>query len=389
MSMTEKLYDLDAYEREFEAEVVSCEACGKGRFKVVLDRTLFFPEEGGQTPDKGTINGIPVVDVQIKDEVIFHTLECENDGPVFSAGSSVSGKIDWDHRYSNMQQHTGEHIFSGLVHSRFGYENVGFHLSDSIVTMDYNGEISPGDIDLLELEANRVISRQIPVNASYPDKETLDALEYRSKKELSGPIRIVDIPGVDTCACCAPHLHNTGEVGLLKVLDVSSHKGGVRVSILCGFRALADYGSTREELKRISRLTSAPLPETGEAVSKLKNELEKARYALVHTRMQYLECLINEVLEKKELPIIFTEETDSNILREGVNKMTALCEGFCGIFSGDEKAGYSFIIGSRDADCSLLAGKMRDHFKAKCGGKKEMIQGHIDAEMREIKRFFS
>ncbi len=389
MSMTEKLYDLDAYEREFTAEVVSCEACGKGRFKVVLDRTLFFPEEGGQTPDKGTINGYSVVDVQIKDEVIFHTLECENDGPDLSMGSPVSGKIDWDHRYSNMQQHTGEHIFSGLVHGRFGYDNVGFHLSDSIVTMDYNGEISPGDIDLLELEANRVISRQIPVKASYPDKETLDALEYRSKKELSGPIRIVDIPGVDTCACCAPHLHNTGEVGLLKVLDVSSHKGGVRISILCGFRALADYGSTREELKRVSHLTSAPLPETSEAVSKLKNELEKTKYLLVHTKMQYLECLINEVLEKKEDPIIFTEEMDSNIIREGVNKMTALCEGFCGIFAGDEKSGYSFIVGSRDADCSLLAGKMRDHFKAKCGGKREMIQGHIDAEMREIKRFFS
>lgn len=387
--MTEKLYDRDAYEREFEADVVSCEACGKGRFKVVLDRTLFFPEEGGQTPDKGTINGLPVVDVQIKDEVIFHTLELKDGLPDLNPGSHVSGEIDWEHRYSNMQQHTGEHIFSGLVHSRFGYENVGFHLSDSIVTMDYNGEISPEDIERLELEANRVISRQIPVNASYPDKEKLDALEYRSKKELSGPIRIVDIPGVDTCACCAPHLHNTGEVGLLKVLDVSSHKGGVRISILCGFRALADYGSTREELKHVSHLTSAPLPETAEAVSKLKNELEKTKYLLVHTKMQYLECLINAALEKKEPPIIFTEETDSNILREGVNKMTALCEGFCGIFAGDERSGYSFIVGSRDSDCSQLAGKMRTDFKAKCGGKREMIQGHIDAKRHEIKRFFS
>ena len=387
--MTEKLYDLDAYAREFTAKVISCEECGEGRYKVVLDRTLFFPEEGGQTPDKGTLGGCPVVDVQIKDGIIEHIVECKNEPLTPSPMGHVSGKIDWEHRYSNMQQHTGEHIFSGLVHAKFGYDNVGFHLSDSIVTMDYNGEITPEEIALIELEANRVITKQIPVNASYPGKETLDSLEYRSKKELSGPIRIVEIPGVDTCACCAPHLHNTGEVGLLKVLDVSAHKGGVRISILCGFRAMADYGLTRDELRKVSHLTSAPLFETGEAVSKLKNELESTKFALGKAKRDYMESLIDSTLEKGEQPIIFTEGMDSDVIREGVNKMTALCQGFCGIFAGDEMEGYSFIVGSRDADCSELAGRMRTHFKAKCGGKKEMIQGHIDAEMHEINVFFS
>lgn len=278
------------YMKQFNAIVVSCEqypaateAAETIKYDVVLDQTLFFPEEGGQTPDKGTIAGYPVVDVQIKDEIITHTIAVPileedpgvytgtvsdtdhdaafttEDRPPFSVGDEVSGEIDWAHRFSNMQQHTGEHIFSGLVKKSFGYDNVGFHLSDSTVTMDYDGPLTEDDVRELEWEANRVIIRQLPVHASYPSDDELSKIDYRCKKELSGAIRIVSIPGVDDCACCAPHVKNTGEVGLLKVLDIQNYKGGVRLSILCGFRALLDYRIIRKHLRDISHISSAPM----------------------------------------------------------------------------------------------------------------------------------
>ena len=220
METTKKLYDLDAYGTEFEAKVLTCEEVKKKDttgYAVTLDQTLFFPEEGGQSPDQGTINGISVLDVQIKKDVIIHTLAA----PV-EVGSTVKGKIDWKHRFYNMQQHSGEHIFSGLVHSRFGYENVGFHLSDQTVTMDFNGVLSEADVAEVEYAVNEAIIKNIPIEVTFPTKEELETLDYRSKIEIEGQVRIVKIPGYDVCACCAPHVKRTGEIGMLKVLNVQS-----------------------------------------------------------------------------------------------------------------------------------------------------------------------
>ena len=272
---TIRLYDNDAYATEFEAAVLSCEpkADIDNLYEVVLDQTLFFPEEGGQSPDKGVINGINVVDVQIKSGVIIHTVDIavtENEAggepdktkydktnidktklDKISAGSHISGKIDWQHRFYNMQQHSGEHIFSEIVHSRFGFENVGFHLSDSVVTMDFSGVISPEDIADIEREVNVAITKNIPVEVTYPSKAELESLEYRSKIEIEGQVRIVTVPGYDVCACCAPHVKRTGEIGMLKVMNYQNYKGGVRISILCGFRALEAF---RQKSQIISEL---------------------------------------------------------------------------------------------------------------------------------------
>ena len=221
IAKTVRLYDQDAYATEFEAEVLACEEVEKKEKKVYqiwLDQTLFFPEEGGQSPDMGTIDGIKVLDVQIKDEVITHTLAAP-----LAVGTTVKGVVDWKHRFYNMQQHSGEHIFSGIVHNRFGYDNVGFHLSDSIVTMDFNGVITAEDIEEIETEVNQAIIENIPVEVSYPTKEELKVLEYRSKIEIEGQVRIVTIPGYDVCACCAPHVRRTGEIGMLKVMNVQSY----------------------------------------------------------------------------------------------------------------------------------------------------------------------
>ncbi|MCR5098959.1 MAG: alanyl-tRNA editing protein [Lachnospiraceae bacterium] len=393
--MTKKLYDEDAYLKKFSAKVISCEkypaateAAETFKYDVVLDQTLFFPEEGGQTPDKGTLGGYPVVDVQIKNEVIIHTISVpvDEEAPM-KAGDEVAGEIDWPHRCSNMQQHTGEHIFSGLVHKNFGYDNVGFHLSDSIVTMDYNGPLTEDDVRDLEWETNRVIMQQIPVSASYPDDEKLAALDYRCKKELKGAIRIVTIPGVDDCACCAPHVKNTGEVGLFKVLDFQSYKGGVRLSILCGFRALLDYRIVRTHLRDISHITSAPMYEAAEAVTKLKAERDGLKFALGEANRRMLSVQISQIAADVVSPMIFTDGVDTAAVRSAVNEMVASHDGYCGIFNGNDDAGYSFIIGSRDLDCNDLARFFREKFSAKCGGKPEMIQGHIDAKRAVIENY--
>ena len=391
--MTKKLYDEDAYMKRFSSRVVGCEqypaateAAETIKYDVILEGTLFFPEEGGQTPDKGTLGGYPVVDVQIKDDIITHTIAVPIDGveSPFKVGDEISGEIDWAHRFSNMQQHTGEHIFSGLVHKSFGYENVGFHLSDSIVTMDYDGPLTEDDVRDLEWEANRVIMRQIPVSAAYPSDEELAGIDYRCKKELTGAIRIVSIPGVDECACCAPHVRNTAEVGLLKVLDIQNYKGGVRLSILCGFRALLDYRISRRHLRDISHITSAPIYETCDAVQRIKDERDAARFALGEANRRLLAVQIEGIDQDAVSPMIFTEGVDTASIRNAVNSMTETHDGYCGIFCGDDEKGYSFIVGSRNLDCNDLAGYFRKRFSAKGGGKREMIQGHLEATREEI-----
>ena len=248
---TVRLYDRDAYARVFEATVISCEEITKEDrrlYEVVLDQTLFFPEEGGQSPDKGVINDIQVTDVQINNEIITHYLES-----AIPAGSKVMGRIDWAHRFNNMQQHSGEHVFSGIVHKKFGYDNVGFHLSDQVVTMDFNGVLTAEQGAEIEWEVNQAIAQNVEIVISYPSKDELASIKYRSKIDIEGQVRIVTVTGYDVCACCAPHVRRTGEIGGLKVMSLHNYKGGVRISILCGLRALEAF---REKCSIVSDLTS-------------------------------------------------------------------------------------------------------------------------------------
>ena len=385
--MTVKLYDKDAYLTNCKAKVLSCTSAENHSFLVVLDQTVFFPEEGGQTPDKGTINGLEVIDVQIKDDVITHTVKSDGEALTFREGDTVSCELNWDHRFSNMQQHTGEHIISGIVYKRFGYDNVGFHLSDSIVTMDYNGPLSAEDLSKIEEEANRYIFEGRVITTGYPSKEELDALNYRSKKELSGPIRIVEIKDVDICACCAPHVKNTTEVGLLKILDATTYKGGIRISILCGMRALYHYRECLNRCISISQLTSRPQEDIVSAVEQQKEvqgQLQQQIFSLQQTLLKKEADLVNP---KEEDVLLFTENTDTNIIRYQINALTLSHPGYCAIFNKNE-AGYNFIVGSKEKDCNELASILRDKFHAKCGGKSNMIQGSLYASSEDIKSIF-
>lgn len=380
--MTQKLYDMDAYATEFDGTVLSCEAkvikdengSEKTVYEVVLDKTLFFPEEGGQSPDKGVLGGAKVLDVQIKKDIITHTLDA-----AVEPGATVHGTLDWKHRFSNMQQHSGEHIFSGTVHRLFGYDNVGFHLSDNIVSMDFNGVLSEEDVARVEYLVNEAIVKNMPITISYPSKEELTSIEYRSKIEIEGQVRIVSIGAVDVCACCAPHVRYTGEIGLLKVMSLQNYKGGVRITILCGFRALEAFREKNAIITAITNEMTCNQEVLPERVSKLKALNQDYKYRLAVAKQKLMEIKIAQIPPEQEHVILFGQDIENLVMRNTVNELTAKHAGVCGIFVGDEEAGYNFIIGSANVDCTKVAALLREATKAKCGGSKQMIQGSVKA----------
>ncbi len=380
---TIRLYDNDAYATEFEATVLSCEpkADADNLYEVVLDQTLFFPEEGGQSPDKGVINGINVVDVQIKNGVITHTVDV-----AISAGSHVAGKIDWQHRFYNMQQHSGEHIFSGIVHSRFGFENVGFHLSDSVVTMDFSGVISPEDIADVEREVNVAITKNIPIEITYPSKAELESLEYRSKIEIEGQVRIVTVPGYDVCACCAPHVKRTGEIGMLKVMNYQNYKGGVRISILCGFRALEAFRQKSEIISELMGIFTTNQEAIVDNVTKLKAANQSLKSELGTAKAELMDYKIASLPTDIDNAILFEADLDSNAARGCVNKLVEKYSGVSAVFTGNDDNGYSFIIGSKNVDCNNIAAALRNKLEARGGGKPVMVQGSVKAARKDIEK---
>ena len=387
IAKTVRLYDQDAYATEFEAEVLACEEVVKKEKKVYqvwLDQTLFFPEEGGQSPDMGTIDGIKVLDVQIKDEVITHTLAAP-----LAVGTTVKGVVDWKHRFYNMQQHSGEHIFSGIVHNRFGYDNVGFHLSDSIVTMDFNGVITAEDIEEIETEVNQAIIENIPVEVSYPTKEELKVLEYRSKIEIEGQVRIVTIPGYDVCACCAPHVRRTGEIGMLKVMNVQSYKGGVRISILCGFRALEAFRQKADIITELMAQFSTNQEALVENVTKLKNTNQTMKNQLASAKQELMEYKVAAIPEDSENAILFESDLDTPVVRNVVNGLVEQFTGICAVFVGNDESGYQFIVGSKNKDCRAIAAALREKLSARVGGSDKMIQGSVAASQLQIEELLA
>lgn len=384
---TIRLYDEDAYRTEFEAEVLACEEVDKkdGKaYQVWLDQTLFFPEEGGQSPDMGTIDGVEVLDVQIKDEVITHTLVSP-----LTVGATVKGVVDWQHRFYNMQQHSGEHIFSGIVHNRFGYDNVGFHLSDSIVTMDFNGVISAEEIAEIETAVNQAIIENIPVEVSFPTKEELKTLEYRSKIEIEGQVRIVTIPGYDVCACCAPHVRRTGEIGMLKVMNVQSYKGGVRVSILCGFRALEAFRQKADIITELMAQFSTNQEAIVENVVKLKNANQTMKNQLATAKQELMEYKVSAIPEDSENAILFESDLETPVVRNVVNGLVEKFAGISAVFVGDDENGYQFIVGSKNKDCRAIAAALREKLSARGGGSDKMIQGSVAASQLQIEELLA
>ena len=377
-----KLFYENIHLTDFTATVVSCEpVADKKQYRILLDATAFFPEEGGQSADKGTLNDLPVFDVQIKNDLIYHYIS-----EPLEPGAAVTGHVDWAQRFDFMQQHSGEHIISGLVHERFGYNNVGFHLSLNEVTLDFNGELTPDQLREIELRANQVIYQNLPIEITYPSKEELEHLSYRSKIEIEGQVRIVTIPGVDVCACCAPHVETTGAIGIIKITNCQSHRGGVRLNILCGARALADYNKKQESVTAVSVALSAKQDLIADAVQKVKNDMLRQQERINALQANYLELCMSTLPspEETEHAVLFVDKMDTIALRNAVNQLSETYSGYCAIFSGEEETGYQFIVGSSQKDCNELAKNFRTAFSAKCGGNTTMIQGSITANKTKI-----
>lgn len=379
---TEKLYYKDGYMKEFTAEVVSCEKEKKG-YRVVLDRTAFFPEGGGQFGDIGWIDDVRVLDTQEKEGIISHMTEAP-----FEVGAHVTGKLDFAERFSRMQQHTGEHILSGIVHRLHGYDNVGFHLGAEVTTLDFNGELDEEQVREVEVLANQAVFDNIQVNILYPSKEELQTLEYRSKIEIEGQVRIVDIPGIDRCACCAPHLSRTGEIGLIKILACDKHRGGCRMTMVSGMRALEDYRLKQKSVTEVSVALSAKPDKIGEAVVHQKEQMMKIREHLNHLQESYLKQRLDEIKTEDSYVCIFVEDFDNIAVRNFVNDATERCSGICGAFVGNDANGYRYILGSKQKDVRELSKKLNEAFSGKGGGKPEMVQGSLTGTQEEILRMF-
>ena len=387
--MTEKLFYEDSYIKEFQARVLSCRE-RNGGYQAVLTRTAFFPEGGGQSADTGflyTKEGVEirVTDVHEKDGIVYHYIS----QPV-QEGTEVRGKLDFQERFSKMQQHTGEHILSGLVNRHFGYRNVGFHLGTQEVTMDYDGVLTEEDLRQIEYEANEAVAENIPVKVLYPSKEELKNIIYRSKIEIEGQIRIVQIPGYDSCACCAPHVKETGSVGLIKIVGAVHYKGGMRVSILCGFRALEDYRMKERNVTEISNLLSAKQEDTAQAVEHLGQELNRQKEKNKALQERYVALCLENIRKNKEPEeniFLFEEELDPGARRDFVNKGMEMTRGLAGVFVGTDDSGYQYVLGSRRPDIQETGKKLNARFQGKGGGRPPMIQGSLKGNEQEIREF--
>ena len=378
--MTAKLFYQDPHLFEFTAEVLSC-APEKGNFAVVLDRTAFYPEGGGQLTDLGEIDGVPVVFVKEVDGGIRHYCTAP-----FEPGQRVTGRVDRERRLDLMQQHSGEHIASGLICTHFSCENVGFHISDDFVTIDYNTAMTWEELKTVEDEANRAVRDNRPVHIWYPSREELAALEYRSKKELEGDVRIVEFPGTDICACCGTHVTYTGEVGLIKFVSLQSHRGGVRIEMLSGKRAFEYVRRLCEENKSISVQLSAKETATAAAVARLKKEA-----AQMHERLAALE---SEAIARKAAELagkgnVILSEAGMGVdsVRRLCSAVTESCGGFCGVLSDCGEDGVRYAFGQEGGDLRALTKAVNEAFSGRGGGKPFFTQGTLHGDAGEIERF--
>lgn len=379
--MTVKLYEQDPYCKEFTATVCACEPI-KGGYGVVLNQTAFFPEGGGQAADQGTLGGQSVLDVQMQGEVITHTLE--NPIPV---GETVTGELNFELRFDRMQNHTGEHLLSGVIHNAFGYNNIGFHMNDQVVTLDVDGVLTSEQVAMVEQTANRAIYENRSVVATFPEESALKELDYRSKLDLTDGVRIVEIEGYDVCACCAPHVAHTGEIGMIKVIDFYPNKQGTRLEMVCGGRALADYRALHDANKEIMGLLSAKRNETPAKVKQEQESLQALRSEM-KLLSQKLAWVGLQTVVMGDHVIGFTDGASYDDLRYCVNILAEEHTGICGLFSKDSQGDSIYILASANQTIQDLVKEMNGALQGRGGGKPNFAQGKVAATYDQIKAWF-
>lgn len=379
---TRKLYYEDCLLKEFEAIVLSCEKTEKG-YAVILDQTAFYPEGGGQACDLGWLDDVAVLDVREQGEVIVHL--CQGELPV---GKTVKGCIDWSRRLDLSQQHAGEHIVSGLINRRFGYHNVGFHMGADVVTIDFDGPIPMDALAQIERQANEAIWQDLPVKCWYPSREELPNVPYRSKKALPWPVRIVEVPGYDTCACCGVHVKTTGQIGLIKLFSCVKFHEGVRIEMACGGRALELLSKVYEQNRQVSQAFSAKIMETGAAARKMNEALAAEKYRANGLQKQVFAAIAAEYADQGDV-IYFAHDLQPGLVRDLADAIAAVCGGTAAVFSGTDEEGYSVCLVNKSEDVKKLGKSMADTLNGRGGGKTGYFQGSVKATKEEICNFFA
>lgn len=381
MYETKKLYYEDVYKKEFTAKVLECRQ-GKKGYEVILDQTAFYPEGGGQPSDTGSLGEAAVTDVHEKNGELIHYTDC-----ALEPGMEVQGQINWARRFDLMQQHSGEHIVSGLVHEAFGYENVGFHMGSDVITIDFSGMLDEAQMAEIEAKANQIIWENQEVEIFYPTEEELKNLEYRSKKELSGWVRIVRFPGADTCACCGTHVTRTGEIGMVKLLSVVKFREGVRMEMVSGRRVLDYLNMVNEQNRQISVKLSAKMDKTAQAVARLQDE-NFALKGRVHSLEENF--IANEAAKWKECenPLLFEEGMEAGSVQKLADAVLQVCKGRCTVFSRNTDGSYKYAMGEKDGDLRQFTKDMNAALNGRGGGKPFFVQGSVQASEKEIRAFF-
>lgn len=379
--MTEKLYYSDSHLSRFTACVVDCRE-EKGGFRVALDKTAFFPEGGGQAADTGRIGEVSVLDAHERGGIVWHY----TDAPV-AVGMECECEVDFEKRYRRMQNHSGEHIVSGITHTLHGADNVGFHMGAECMTIDFDRELDWNELMEIERRANEAVRANLPIIATFPDETDLKTLQYRSKLELTENVRIVEIPGIDVCACCAPHVSHTGEVGLIKILDSVRHRGGVRVSLVCGMDALDTVRNMQKNVTEAGRLLSAKRGEVSAAVERVLAQEQTLKVRVAALGMAYARRLAATEKAREGNICVFDNVLDEVALRELVNLLADKCTGYAAAFSGDDEQGYRYIVGSRHVDLRRASRDINAGIGGRGGGKPEMIEGRASKSAAEIREF--
>ena len=379
--MTRKLYYEDSHLSCFESRVTGCVQTEKG-WAVTLEATAFYPEGGGQACDLGTLNGVAVTDVREKGEEVIHYCEAP-----LEVGTLAEGIIDYGRRFDLMQQHTGEHIVSGIIHRRFGYHNVGFHMGENFIEIDFDGRIPAAELESIEREANEALWKNIPVKCWYPSQEELPHVFYRTKKALPWPVRVVEMAGYDSCACCGTHLKTTGEVGIIKLFTETALRGGSRIEMACGGRALKMLNRIYEQNTLVSQAFSAKIFETG-AAAKRMNEALAAEKFKVTALQRKLFRITAESYAGRENVLHIEENLEPAQVRELADAIAQYCSGRAAVFSGSDENGYSYCLVSRNEDLRELVKTMNQSLSGRGGGKPGFQQGSLRCAREEIERFF-
>ena len=376
-----KLYYADSHLKEFSATVTGCTET-KGGWAVTLDATAFYPTGGGQNCDLGTLGGANVLDVREQAEEIIHLC----DAPL-QIGSTVKGAIDWERRFDHMQQHSGEHLVMGQVYQKFGYHNVGFHMGTGLVTIDLDGPVSWEDLLEIESNVNRIIWENRPVKTWYPSAEELPTVNYRSKKALPWPVRIVEFSGADVCACCGTHVKFTGEIGMVKFVSCIKFKEGVRIEMASGKRAMELFRNIFEQNRQVSQTFSAKILETGAAAKKFNELLNQEKYRATGLQRKLFAAIAAGCAGKAQA-VHFEEGLNPGSVRELADAIAEKAQTAI-VYSGTDDAGYSICIISKTADTRELGKAVNAALNGRGGGKPGAFQGSIQASKAQIEDFFA